>query len=275
MRFRAPARAEVPAGCFAHPVFAGYRRHLDLLIGPEWPGLSELNQRIAAADAGIRFIEQDAALLADGQHYELRIARQGLVATRPANWHDLLNALVWIEHAPLKRALNARQVADIVRVGVRSRTRGQCALTHFDEAGVIVVMRDSSVIAAWDRHDWRRLFIDHGDCWRQRIDLVVFGHAVLEHALAPDTALVGKCLVIEAGARSLPDSLAWLAGRIADGSVLADPQELRPLPMLGLPGWHARAGQTDFYCEHPSFQPLRPGRRYPPVLSMSSQEPAL
>lgn len=267
MRFVAPPRGTVDSACFDHPVFAAYARHLDLLRAEHWPALDELDRRMGAVDPGIRFVRQDAALLADGHHYETRIAATGRVATRPDNWHDLLNALVWMEYPALKRALNARQVADIGIVGRRERTRGQCALTHFDEAGIVVVMPDASLLPAWDRHDWSTLFLDGGSAWRHRIHIHVFGHALLEHALYPQPWLVGKAMVV------LGDD-PWrardtLVSAIRSGQVLNDPLELRPLPLAGVPGWHPRAGTVDFYHDAPCFQPVREGRRYPPPLPVT------
>jgi hypothetical protein len=264
MRFVAPPRQDVPAACFEHPVFDGYRAHVDLLAGAEWPTRATLNGRMAAVDSRICFAEQDAALLAEREHYELRIARTGRVATRVSNWHDLLNALVWIEHAPLKRALNARQVADITMVGSKQRTRGQCALTHFDEAGVVVHFQDAAPLAAWDRHDWHALFIDHAAAWSDAT-ITVFGHALLEHALLPDKLFVGKALVCVSDGDAASD-LASLAAAIERGKVLQDPQELRPLPLAGVPGWHPRAGEAAFIASAPCFRSLRPGRVYPPPL---------
>ena len=46
-------------------------------------------------DAAV-FVAQTPALLADGLHYEQRIAERGEIATREGNWHDLLNALIWL-----------------------------------------------------------------------------------------------------------------------------------------------------------------------------------
>lgn len=269
MRFVAPARAQVAPERFDHPAFAGYRRHLDLLSGPGWPSLAALDQRMAAVDPGIRFVRQDAALLADGRHYEQRIADGGQVATRPDNWHDLLNALVWIEQAPLKRALNARQVADIARHGARQRSRGQYALTHFDEAGVVVALDDPDLLAAWDRHDWPALLAGRDALWNGRARPVVFGHALLEHALYPWPWLVAKALVVRAD-RPSAETLAALAQAIAAGQALTDPLQLRPLPLAGLPGWHPEAAQPDFHRRAACFQPIRPGRRYPPPLSLAA-----
>ncbi len=262
MRFVSPARADVAAARFEHPIFDGYRQHDDLLAGDSWPALDKLNRRMSTVDGRIRFIEQDAALLADGEHYERRIAQRGLVATRASNWHDLLNALIWIEHAQLKHALNARQVADIEQVGSRERTRGQYALTHFDEAGVIVHLRDDEMIAAWDRHDWTAVFVDHADAWQQG-SITVFGHALLEHALVPDRWFVGKALVVISDARPA-DDIRGLAAAIRDNRLLNDPLELRPLPLSGIPGWHPHTSDPGFYRDAPCFQPIRGDRHYPP-----------
>lgn len=266
MRFVSPARADVAPARFAHPIFDGYRRHADLLVGDDWSTLDVLNRRMAGTDDRIRFVEQDAALLGDGEHYECRIARSGHVATRASNWHDLLNALVWIEHASLKRALNARQVSDIERIGRRERTRGQYALTHFDEAGVIVHLRDAAMLAAWDRHDWGGVFIDHADDWRTG-SITVFGHALLEHALLPDMWFVGKALVVVSDHEPAHD-IACVADAIRRGALLTDPLELRPLPLSGIPGWHPRTADPDFYRDAPCFQPIRGDRYYPPPVRL-------
>jgi hypothetical protein len=267
MRFVAPARADVGVERFAHPIFDDYRPHLDLLTGTDWPALDELNRRMAAVDDRIRFVEQDAALLAEGQHYELRIARDNRVATRASNWHDLLNALIWIEHPAIKRGLNARQVADIERVGTRERTRGQYALTHFDEAGVIVHLRDAAMIEAWDSHDWAAVFVDHADSWRHG-HVTVFGHALLEHALVPDRWFVGKALVIVSENLREID-IERIAEAIVLGEILLDPLELRPLPLSGIPGWHPATGR-DFYTTAPCFQAIRGDRIYPDPLRANS-----
>lgn len=243
-------------------------------------GLAHLNERLSErdGDAALRFAAQSPALLADGLHYEERIARAGVIATREGNTHDFFNALIWLRHVELKRAMNRRQAADIARVGTKRRTRGQCALTHFDEAGAIVWTADAALVRAWDAHDWRALFERDRNAWGKRIAVTVIGHALFDFALAHDDLPVAKALVVRAdpeeiAARSREASIAswpaaeqWLARAIATGGVLADPQELRPLPLAGIPGWHARSGAAHFIDEAPCFRPLRPGRRYPAPL---------
>lgn len=267
MRYVAPAREAVDPAVFERPPLSQWRQFDDLLQGPHWPCTDALNARWSA-DARERFVAQTPALLADGLHYEQRIAATGVIATRERNWHDLFNALVWLRHPWLKRALNARQVTDIAQVGPRQRTRGQCALTHFDEAGVVVLVRDPALLPLWDQHDWHGLFWRHRDAWLDgTLEPLVFGHALLEHALTPDKLLVGKALVV-IGAADDHVACEAIARDIADGRLLCDPLELRPLPLSGIPGWHAQNGREGFHRYAPCYQPLRPGRVYPAPASV-------
>jgi hypothetical protein len=276
MRFVSPAREDVDASVFSREPLSAWSEFDVLLRGDVWPSIAEIEmmrKRNAGilAERGPRFIEQTPTLLRDGLHYERRIAERGEIATRAQNWHDLINALVWLRHPQLKAALNARQVAEIALVGAKTRSRAQCALTHFDEAGVVVVLRDPKLLAIWDAHDWHALFWRKRDAWRDgSIDVVVFGHALLEHALSPRQLLVGKALAVFASA----DPVSHVAGAIRAADLLKDPQELRPLPLSGIPGWHADNVEEAFYLEAACFRARRADRRYPPPLEISSAETA-
>ncbi len=260
-RFVAPLRAEVVATAFDHPLFVQIADFRDLLTGPEWPSVPMLDQRLALG--GKRLVEQTDALLADGLHYETRIAR-GAIATRAGNWHDLFNALVWACHPALKRALNLQQCRHIEGQGGHHRNRAQAALTQFDESGVVVRVTDTALLQAWDAHDWQTLFVAQADAWRDgRIGVAaVFGHALMEQALLPDRLLVGKCLVVQG--RDDAAAVTAVAQAVRDGRVLCDPLELRPLPLMGVPGWWSRQDAA-FYSDAGYFRPLREGRRYPDV----------
>jgi hypothetical protein len=287
MRFIAPPREKVDSSVFLRPPLSEWREFSQLVETPDWPGVDALNS--AADRSGLpggagaekwRFVGQTPALLADGLHYERRIAARGEIATREGNWHDLLNALVWLRYPALKTALNARQVAEIAVAGPKQRTRAQCALTHFDEAGVVVLLRDPVLLALWDAHDWHGLFWREREAWGDgRIAAHVFGHALLEHALKPGQLLVGKALVVmmQRNGNAVGDSndssvaagwpIAELAAAIRRGDLLNDPQELRPLPLSGIPGWHPDNTDETFCSDAPCFCPLRSGRRYPAPLT--------
>ncbi|MGN6329218.1 MAG: DUF3025 domain-containing protein [Rhodanobacter sp.] len=266
MRYVAPRRGTVDPATFGRPPLSRWRDYADLLEGAEWPSIDALNRRLAPGQRH-HFVAQTPQLLADGQHYEQRIADHGAIATREDNWHDLLNALVWLRHPALKQALNRRQRDEIARIGPKWRSRAQDAMTHFDEGGVVVGLRDPSLLALWDAHDWHGLF------WRQRqawcdgsIRLELFGHALLEHALSPDKLLVGKALVFDTSrVEADTDLIAACAGMIASGRWLNDPTELRPLPLSGLPGWRPDNEDEAFHRTTPCYQPRRAGRQYPPA----------
>lgn len=244
--------------CFRHPLFDGYGEYLDLVTAERWPEIESLNARIHAS--GPRFVQQDTTLLADGLHYEARIA-QGRIATRAESWHDLFNAMVWMRHPALKRALNRQQCLHIERMGPRERSPAQQALTQFDETGVIVQVRDAALLELWDRHDWAALFHANAGRWSDGGISVaaVVGHALMEQMLVPGRLLVGKCLVVLGDP---VDSVARVVDSIVAGTSLVTPTELRPLPLSGIPGWHAGQGEA-FYKQADYFRPLREGRVYP------------
>ena len=272
MRYIAPPREAVDAQVFARMPLAGWREFSDLLESRKWPSIGALAARLPA-DAPVRFSAQTRELMADGLHYEQRIAERGVVATREGNWHDLFNALVWLRFPDLKRALNARQVAEIARMGPKRRSRAQYALTHFDEAGVVVGLRAPSLLALWDAHDWHGLFWRERAAWSDgRIEVAVFGHALLEHALSPQRLLVGKALIVAlAQGEPIDAAVGACATSIRNGHLLRDPLELRPLPLSGIQGWHPDGEAEAFHRIARCYQPLRTGRTYPAPLLLDQR----
>ncbi len=273
MRFRAPPREGVNRALFDHPVFAGVQAWREWLDAAAWPSVAQIDAQLALhrhrfSGQRLRAVAQTPALLADGLHYEVRAFQSGHIATREGSWHDLLNALIWLAHGDIKCALNARQVDDIARVGARQRTRGQCALTHFDEAGVVLVLREPQRLAAWDEHDWLGMF---AGLTSDDYAIAVIGHALLEHALVAEQTLVGKALVVldDRPRQAIHACLPMLAESIRSGQVLSDPQEMRPLPLMGLPGWHPLAGRREFLERAPCFAGKRASRVYPPAFEIN------
>jgi len=264
MRYHAPSREVVDATVFARQPLVAWRDYAAFLQGSEWPSIEALNAALSA-DAAIRFAAQTPALLSDGLHYEQRIAERGDIATREGNWHDLLNALIWLRYPALKQALNRRQMREVDQMGPKQRSRPQYAMTHFDEGGVIVVVRDASLMALWDAHDWYGLFWQQRQAWLDGvIQVQIFGHALLEHALSPDKLLVGKALAFQAtSASDLSDVQRLCIDAIASGDCLNDPLELRPLPLSGIPGWHPDSQHEAFHRTSVCYQPRRADRQYP------------
>lgn len=269
MRYHAPPRGAVDPAVFARQPLAAWRDYGALLEGHEWPSIEALNEALPA-DAPARFVAQTSELLADGLHYEQRIAERGGIATREGNWHDLFNALIWLRHPALKQALNRRQVGEIARMGSKQRSRPQYAMTHFDEAGVVVAVRDPALLTLWSAHDWYGLFWEQRQAWTDgRIDVEVFGHALLEHALNPDKLLVGKALVFQtAAAMDIAEVHRACVDAVLGGRLLCDPLELRPLPLSGIPGWHPQGDIEAFHRNADCYQPRRADREYPDALCL-------
>ncbi len=261
------------------PPLTAWREYIDSLAD-ESVSIDRLNtwrERTTVADGIARpqFVAQTPQLLADGLHYEQRIAA-GALATREGDAHDFFNALVWLRHPQLKWALNRRQCVDIETMGTKTRSRGQYAMTHFDEAGSIVWIADDDALACWDRHDWAGMFRRNREAWGTRIAVTVFGHALLEHTAQRDLLPMGRCIAVRVGADQIgtrsdgqgviaewAENESQIAVAISKGELLTDPQQLRPLPLAGLPGWHADGDARDFF-DLPCFRPVRPGRVYEP-----------
>ena len=202
----------------------------------------------------------------DGLSYEARIWARGEVETRPDNWHDFFNGLVWLSFPRAKAALNARHVRAMSATPA-SRGRERDAMTHFDECGIVVVGADPSLLELIREFRWKELF------WKRRADLVrslrffVFGHATYEQLLAPFRGLTAKAVLYEMPeawlglpvVAQLSDLDGRLAAELAAG-LHAAPRELQPLPLMGLPGMTADNESPEYYDDAWQFRPGRSRR---------------
>ncbi|HEY1954112.1 MAG TPA: DUF3025 domain-containing protein [Polyangiaceae bacterium] len=118
----------------------------------DWPEPDAVDRALAAR-AGVRFVvaerrpRRQRGPVALDDLYDARIAR-GEVPTRPKNWHDFLNALVWATFPRSKAALHARQHravrawafgdSDVARALPNARTRELDALALVDEGGILL-----------------------------------------------------------------------------------------------------------------------------------------
>ncbi len=258
------------------PAFATLHAAVRELHGASFPVCGDLNRILAmrgapvhnASGRALSFVAQAARQPAFEDQYEPRVYLRGEVQLRPANWHDLFNALVWLTFPRAKAALNERHFDLLERrraVGARNRGPAQDALTLFDEGGVIVATRDPELGGLLASHAWKDLF------WRRRADVAthmrfcLFGHSLYEKMLRPFVGITGRGIVCEVAAEFFALSPArqhdqldrQLAARFTDPVRCVATRELTPVPLLGIPGWCPDNEQEQFYDNTGYFRPAR------------------
>ena len=216
--------------------------------------LQALNQLAAAKNLHtedgmpVRFVAPGAK----DAYYELKVFRTGEVETRPDNWHDFFNALVWLAFPRSKARINAMHAAEMAREkGQRGPLRD--LLTVFDEGGALVECADAELLAQLRRGQWKTLFWHNRERVRAAMRIAVFGHAVMEKAVEPWPGIACKALVVTPGVDLDEAVHAWL-GELKRG---ASPRDLGPVPVFGYPGWTTQ-GEA-FYDDARYFRPLRAG----------------
>lgn len=219
----------------------------------EWPPVEALDSALSAA-AGVHFRPQpprprrgrrrgpvDPAAL-----YDARIQGEGWVPTRPSNWHDFLNALVWATFPASKRALHARQhQAMMARLGDAPdtlpdrRTREQDGLAILDEGSLLVlvdVARVDTFAAALEARD---TVAAHEEITRGNAVALVFGHALYESLLPAERPSIWAMVVLLPCPGPLPSGALScvqladqrLAACIATPGSFSRPETFRSLPL--------------------------------------------
>lgn len=248
-----------------HAAFDSIRSTLESFDTGHWPPLAALNDRARGISnyrgVPLRFVapEDDAA---SGQHYELRIAQHGLIATRE-NWHDLFNAAVWLTFPRTKSAISEMHARLIEQRGpgeLKQRSTQRDVLTLFDEGGVIVVSDDPQLLELLRGFCWKELLWERRATLAQHLRIHVFGHALLEKMLTPYVGITAKAICLDASPARLDDAAtienldARLAAQFLDPHNLASTRMLAPLPILGLPGWHTHIQNAAFYDDRNYFR---------------------
>lgn len=208
----------------------------------------------------LRFVPPQA----DGMPYECRVWERGEVETRPDNWHDFFNALVWLSFPETKRAITAAHVAAMQPAGEQRNLRRD-ALTHFDECGIVVVASDPTLLDLLRGFQWQSLFVERRQDVIDKMRFVIFGHATYEALLNPFRGLTAKAILLPV----MPAFLAQDAGQLLSavdakvapilaGDTFTRPRDFQPLPLLGIPGVTPDNENPAYYADTRQF---RPGRR--------------
>jgi hypothetical protein len=269
--------ADAPAwdrdALLAAPPFAAVRGLLERLPEGAFPGLDTLNR--IAAERGIvtgggkalRFVSAGAKSRTVEPPYEMRVFETGEVPTRASSWHDLFNALAWLAYPRTKGVMNLRHYEELrKRRGALLRGTARDVLTLFDEGGMLVACAEPSLTALLRGFRWKDLF------WHRRVDVranmrfCVFGHAILEHALALFRGVTAKALIIDVAHDEIVQPTEALnvvldaraAEYFVSPDALASTRTLAPLPVLGIPGWTPENEDPAYYDDAVHF---RPGRR--------------
>lgn len=235
---------------------------------PQWQG----PEFIAQADLDKRSDKNSNGN--DTRYYEEIIAMDNCVPTREDSWHDLFNALIWIQFPTTKALLNKLHMQDIARFGAHPRSERRNRITHFDECGVVLALeagdedKSNLLLNALAQHQWHKSFVTHRHEWGVHLSPFIFGHANLEMMLSPFIGLTGKWLAV-----SVPKGFSQLTNwqqrfevdkalvkRITELGAFNQSPLLKPIPLLGVPNWFDKQDSA-FYDNSEYFRPLRPGAK--------------
>jgi len=259
-----------PVAQFAGPLFDAVRGPLDSFSA--FPGLDMLNRRareaaLQTADARpLSFVA--AAPVRKGlrmvdAHYEARVQRDAAIETRPGNWHDVFNALVWLAWPRAKAALNALHMNQSGNAGTPGR-RGVArdVATLFDESGAVIACTEDGLAALLREFRWQELFCERRANVESHMRCYVFGHALLDRARQPYKGMTAHALIFpvaqEFFAQNSSQQIATLDGALAewidDAANLDATAKLAPLPVLGFPGFCAASADPRFYDDATVFR---------------------
>lgn len=266
-----------PQALLASPLFAALAPVIRQMPASHFPTLEDGNALLLARRPPIavsnghpvRFVPQAHGRLAFEAQYEPRCYLCGEVQTRADNWHDLLNALVWLTFPRAKAAINARHYQSLMNVEPDAGSqRGAVRDTNtlLDESGVIVVHADDELAGLLRDFRWKELFWQRREQVRNRMGFYLFGHGLYEKALQPYVGMTGQGWLVRVEAEFFGWPLAQQLDHLDESlaAYLADPEhgrstrELAPIPLLGIPGWAAENEHVNYYDNTDYF---RPGRR--------------
>ncbi len=263
------------------PILASLQPVLVRLETNKFPTLNDLNTLLdktqptvnVLSGRPLRFIPQMQGRVGFESQYEPRCYLSGEVQTRPENWHDLFNALVWLTFPKSKAAINARHyqaLNDKLENCTSQRGKARDTVTLLDESGVIVASANEELSGLLQTFQWKELFWNRREQVLKEMGFYVIGHGLYEKALQPYLGMTGQSMTLPVQADffnlGLPDQLRVIDLNLSQHLVKTEKfittRELQPVPLLGIPGWCIENETAVFYDNTAYF---RPGRRTPGV----------
>jgi hypothetical protein len=265
-RFSAPTQWQ-PELFLQQGIFSSLAAHFPLAQCEDFPDAALLTQWLAERTSlkSWSFVDS-SALDQDGRYYEDFIFQTQQIPLRANNWHDLFGALIWCLFPNTKQRMNQLHMDQIRQFGSKERSMVRHKLTLLDECGVLLCVKPSQryLLDLLRNHQWTDAFFQHKNQWAE-LKPLIFGHANYEMATRPFIGLTAKLWCIEVPEQGLTwadtegydfvDNL--LAAQLVQPELLLDNQQLSPLPLLGVPGWHQQVQDLAFYADSSYFRPKR------------------
>ncbi|MDC0744894.1 DUF3025 domain-containing protein [Polyangium mundeleinium] len=219
----------------------------------EWPAVEAVDETLSEA-AGVHFrLQPPRPRRRRGRRpvdpsslYDARIHVEGWVPTRPSNWHDFLNALVWATFPAGKRALHARQhrtvaarLGDAPKALPDRRTREQDGLAMLDEGSLLLLADEGRVPAIMAALEARDTLAVQNEMAEGSALALVFGHALYESLLPEDRRSIWAMVALLPCPGPLPTERractrladARLAELLTTPGTFSRPETFRSLPL--------------------------------------------
>ena len=233
----------------------------------QWPTLdqfaTEFKKRNIQSHNNIQIqpVEQGYTPEKFDDHYESRIYLKGELQTRLKNWHDLFNAMSWLQFPKIKSSLNALHYENSkTRLAGTNRSPLENAIALFDECGAIIIADDEKLLDLIRNHQWKELFSDNKEQFNKHIRCYVFGHAMHEKALTPYIGMTTHSVVLKKTAgffnQSYQQQLNELDIQVSEiwlNKKIEKTRDLQPFPLLGVPDYWPQQDDV-FYTNSDYFR---------------------
>ncbi len=268
-----------PATLLQSPLFAPLHSLLVQFQTNNFPRVDDLNALLTTRQSKItvqsglplRFVAHQSGKLPFAMQYEPRCYSRGEVQMQSEEWHDLLNALVWMTFPKAKAAINARHYLDLISTNGNPTQRSAVRdmVTLFDESGTVVACADAELGQMLRDFKWKELFWQLRQQVNASMGFYLFGHGLYQKALQPYVGMTGQGLLVAVEQEFFSWPLAQQLGHLDQklAAYLNAPEhcrstrELAPVPLLGVPGWAAGNAEEHYYDNTTYFRGRRQERQ--------------